>query len=185
MAKDDPVGLVRLILKNYGGRMTQDQLAAGPSHRKSSMKRSFKRWWEATKKTLKKGRSLLHSHEKNPSRSNCARQAVSRARMNSWRPFAEARQLKPQLVALDQIVKNIDAFNEPAHPVKIRHHRHRRRGERKSQRLAYRHSHSSWWMARDDEILHQGGPRFSPTEGAITLAQLLREEDRPPARNPA
>ena len=52
-AKDDVTGLMRTLLSSFGGKATQDQItqALVPT---VFTEAEFKKWWEATKKTLKR-----------------------------------------------------------------------------------------------------------------------------------
>ncbi len=171
MAKDDPIGLVRLILSNYGGRMTQDQIAQSLAPEVFN-EVEFKRWWDSTKKLLKKdGHFSVPTKKSDPV--ELRDQPVSRAE-ELLAAFAGARQLKDQLAALDQIVKNIDAFSDEAarlQPVVTA----TEDAAKKSQRL---HTSPAFELVlARDEILAKV-PQLQSGENALTIAQLLREEDR-------
>ena len=110
-ARDNPVALVRSILTDLGGKATQDQIAQTLSGDVFT-EAEFKRWWDTTKKALKKdGHFGLPTKKTDPI--ELRTQAVSRAD-ELLAEFTKARQLKAQLAALDQIIKNIDAFSDPA-----------------------------------------------------------------------
>jgi transcription elongation GreA/GreB family factor len=169
-AKEDPVGFFRAILKDLDGRATQDQLAqllVGDVFTEAE----FKRWWESTKKALKKdGHFAVPSKRSEPV--ELRDQAVSRSD-ELLAAFANVRQLKDLLAALDQINKNLDAFSDPAKqiaPVMTA----AENTARKSQRL---HSTQALELilARD-EIGEKIGR--NPAENRLTLAQILREEER-------
>jgi len=110
-AKENPVALVTSILKDLGGRATQDQIAQtllGDVFNETELKR----WWDSTKKALKKdGHFFLPTKKTDPI--ELRTEAVSRAD-EMLVAFTSARQLKAQLTALDQIIKNIDAFGDAA-----------------------------------------------------------------------
>ncbi len=109
-AKEDPVGLVSAILADLGGKATQDQIAQTLTDVFTEVE--FKRWWDATNKALKKdGHFSLPAKKTDPI--ELRKQAVSRTD-ELLATFTAARQLKWQLAALDQIIKNIDAFTDPA-----------------------------------------------------------------------
>src|SRR5205823_12843995 len=98
-------------------------------------------------------------------------QAVSRGD-EMLEQFNRARQLKDQLAALDQIIKNLDAFSEPARlrPVIATIED----AARKNQKL--RTAEAFELVLARDEICEKTG--LKPNERALTLGQLLRDEDR-------
>src|SRR5207249_299202 len=53
LAKDNPIELVRVALTSFGGKATQDQLAHALAPEVLN-EAEFKRWWENTKKALKR-----------------------------------------------------------------------------------------------------------------------------------
>ncbi|HEY3900957.1 MAG TPA: GreA/GreB family elongation factor [Chthoniobacter sp.] len=109
-AKEDPVGLVRTILTSYGGKATQDQIAQALAPEVFN-ESEFKKWWENTKKALKKdGHFAVPTKKSDPFELREA--AVSHADQYLSH-FKNARQLKEQLSALDQIVKNVGEFSDP------------------------------------------------------------------------
>ena len=169
LAKDDPIALVRTILKSFGGKATQDQIAQsllGDVFNETE----WKRWWDATKKTLKcDGHFAIPGKKSEPVILREA--AVSRGDELLER-FAAARQLKDQLSALDQIIKNIDAFSEPSRlqPVITA----AENAARKNQKL--RTPEAFELVLARDEICEKTG--LKPDAMAITLTQLLRDEDR-------
>lgn len=171
MAKVDPVGLVRTILRNYGGRMTQEQIAQALAPEVFN-EAEFKRWWETTKKELKKdGHFSIPSKKSEPV--ELREQPVSRAE-ELLATLSSARQLKDQLAALDQIVRNIDAFSDAAaqlQPVVTATEDAAKKSQRLHTSLAF-----ELVLARDE--IRTKVPELPPAENAITLAQLLREEDR-------
>src|SRR5439155_1073726 len=79
-----------------------------------------------------------------------------------------------QLAALDQIVKNLDAFTSPVEqlrPVVAAIEDTAKKSQRLHTPLAF-----ELILARDEIVAKT--PGLQSSEGALTLAQLLREEDR-------
>jgi transcription elongation GreA/GreB family factor len=109
-AKNDPVGLVRTILTSLGGQATQDQIAQTLVPDVFS-EGEFKKWWENTKKALKKdGHFAVPGKKSEPYE---MREAVVSHADQYLASFTNARQLKDQLTALDQILKNLGEFSDP------------------------------------------------------------------------
>ncbi len=52
-AKEDPVGLMRVILESFGGKATQDQVSQALMPEVFN-ETEWKRWWDSAKKALKK-----------------------------------------------------------------------------------------------------------------------------------
>ena len=65
-AKEDPVALVRIILTSFGGKAVQDQISQALVPEVMS-EGEFKKWWEATKKALKKDGHFAVPSKKNSS----------------------------------------------------------------------------------------------------------------------
>ena len=167
-AKEDPVGLVASILTDLGGKATQDQIAQtllGDVFTETE----FKRWWDSAKKALKKdGHFSLPAKKTDPI--ELRKQAVSRAD-ELLATFTQARQLKWQLAALDQIIKNIDAFSDPAaqlSPVI----KAIEQSAKQSQRLHTAEA-VELLLVRDEICEKTGLP-----QGAFATSQLLADEER-------
>jgi transcription elongation GreA/GreB family factor len=168
-AKDDPIGLMRIILKSYGGKATQDQVS------QSLMPEVFnetewKRWWDGAKKALKKdGHFSIPAKKGEPIL--LREQAVSRVD-EVLEQFSHARQLKDQLTALDAIIKNLDGFADPAQlrPVITA----TEDASRKSLKL--RPAAAFELLLARNEICEQTG--LEPTPGSPSLAQMLRDEEK-------
>src|SRR6202012_4965412 len=114
-AKEDPVGLMRTILKSFGGKATQDQVSDAliPGVFNET---EWKRWWDNAKKALKKdGHFSLPAKKGEPI--VLREQAVSRVD-EVLEQFSHARQLKDQLIALDAIIKNLDGFENNTTPLR-------------------------------------------------------------------
>jgi transcription elongation factor GreA len=107
LASEQPAALVQLVLESFGGKVTVDQLekALAPEIVLSA---NFKKWWDATKKELRKeGRFALPAKK--------ADFLVLRDRSLSFadellQAFKGGRQLKEQITALDQLTKNSDSL---------------------------------------------------------------------------
>jgi transcription elongation GreA/GreB family factor len=170
MTKSDPIGLCRLILNSFGGRATQDQIAQsliGDVFNEAE----FKRWWDSTKKVLKKD-----GHFGIPSKKSEAielREAPVARGDELLANFAAARRLDDQQNALEQIGKNLDVF--PDAPNQLRDAIDAT-GEiaRKSQRLQTAEAFEL--LICRDEICEKANIPIS--EGAFTLGQLIRDEER-------
>lgn len=111
MAQDDPVGLMRIVLRSMGGQCLPDQVqqALSPSIIAPG---SFKKWWESTKRLLKKD-----GHFQVPPRKTeriiLRETAVSRSD-ELIEQFEASRSPADQIVAADEIIKHIDEFSEPS-----------------------------------------------------------------------
>ncbi len=170
-AKEDPVGLVRTILTSYGGRATQDQIqqALLPDVFSES---EFKKWWESTKKALKKDGHFAIPAKKGDAL-EMSEDAVSHADQY-LAAFTSARQLKAQLAALDQILKNLGEFSDPAAqlgPILAAADD----AGRKNQRL--NPSQALEFLLTRDEIVEKA-PALARSPEAPTVRQFLIEEKR-------
>lgn len=170
MAADEPVQLVRRLLQSFGGRATTDQIAQTLSGDVFNAA-EFKKWWDSTKKVLKKdGHFAVPAKKSEPITLRDA--PVSRAD-ELLEAFRNARQLKQLVSALDDIAKSADAFAgafDKLTPVLAR------AGEeaRKNQRL---HTPLSFELiVARDEIAKGAG--VSVPQGAPELSQMMREEQR-------
>ncbi len=167
-AKEDPVGLVRTILSSYGGRATQDQIqqALQPDIFSES---EFRKWWENTKKALKKdGHYAIPAKKGAPI--ELREDAVSHADQY-LAAFTTARQLKAQLAALDQILKNIGEFSDPSVLLPVLAAADD--AARKNQRL--NPSQALEFLLSRDEIVEKV-PALARADDAPTVRQFLIEE---------
>ena len=169
-AKDDVTGLMRTLLSSFGGKATQDQItqALVPT---VFTEAEFKKWWEATKKTLKRdGHFAVPAKKTAPFELRDAPVSHSDGFLAT---FANARQLKDQLTALDQILKNLGEFTDLAAqltPVLATADSQARKNQRLNTAQAL-----EMLLARDEIAEKAGLPK-----GADTLAvdQVLRDEKR-------
>jgi transcription elongation GreA/GreB family factor len=107
LAKEDPVQLSQIVLESFGGKITQDQLqkALAPD---VVAQEEFKKWWDSAKKALRKdGRFSLPAKKTDNLTIRDRSISYSEELLESFR---NARQLKSQLGALEQILKNAESF---------------------------------------------------------------------------
>src|SRR3954462_10306412 len=110
-AKQDPVSFMRGVLTNYGGKMTNDQIAQvlAPDVFPET---EFKRWWDNAKKAMKKdGHFAIPTKKTDPVVLRDA--PVSRVDEH-LAAFSSARQLKDQISALERIIKDLEEFKDVA-----------------------------------------------------------------------
>jgi transcription elongation GreA/GreB family factor len=168
-AKEDPIGLMRIILNSFGGKATQDQISNALMPEVFN-ETEWKRWWDGAKKAIKKdGHFSLPARKGEPI--VLREQAVSRVD-EVLEQFFRARQLKDQLVALDAIIKNLDSFPDPARlrPVITA----TEEASRKSLKL--RPAAAFELLLARNEICEQ--TKLDPTPGSPSLAQMLRDEEK-------
>ncbi|HYR58902.1 MAG TPA: GreA/GreB family elongation factor [Chthoniobacteraceae bacterium] len=169
-AKDDPVAFMRTLLGSFAGKATQDQLMSTLVPDVFS-EAEFKRWWESTKKVLKRdGHFAVPAKKNEPIELRDAPVARTDEYLTA---FTAARQLKDQLNALDQILKNVGEFGDPAalRPIVATADDQ----ARKNQRL--NPAQSLEFLISRDEILEKA-PGIEKSESAPTVAQFLRDEER-------
>lgn len=107
LAKDNPAELVRIILRSYQGKATQDQIAQALSGEIFN-DAEFKKWWDGAKKILKKdGHIAVPTKKTDPI--VLREEAVSHTD-ELLAAFENARQTKAQIAALDQILKHAAEF---------------------------------------------------------------------------
>ena len=170
-AKEDPVGLVRTILNSFGGKATQDQIAQALAPEVFN-ETEFKKWWDNAKKALKKdGHFAVPTKKTDPVELREA--AVSHADQY-LEHFQNARQLKDQLNALDQILKNLPEFTDPANQLASVLTVAEDQG-RKNQRLNP-HQALEFLLIRDEIV--EKTPALARGADAPSVAQFLRDEKR-------
>ncbi len=169
--KENAVAVMRSILESLGGKATQAQISSWLLGDVFS-EPEFKRWWDATKKLLKKeGNFLIPTKKNEPIELRAG--PVDRAR-ELLRFFAEARQAKEQSAALDQIIKQHHEFKEPEkqlQPLIGELEEAARRNQRLNPALAF-----ELVIGRDD--LLQREPKLKSTQPDLTLERLIAEEER-------
>jgi transcription elongation GreA/GreB family factor len=169
-AKEDPVGLTRAILTSFGGRATQDQIQTVLLPDVFS-EAEFRKWWENTKKALKRdGHFAIPAKKTAPL--EMREETVSHAEQY-LAAFTSARQLKAQLAALDQILKNIGEFSDLSVLVPVL--AAAEDAARKNQRL--NPTQALEFLITRDEIVEKA-PALARGPEAPTIAQFLTEERR-------
>jgi len=106
-ASEDPVGLLRGILENFGGKATVDQIQSGlvPLVFDAA---GFKKWWDSTKKKLKSdGHFQLPAKKSEPVVLLAEPKAAHTGLLEKFR---SARHLKDRVSALDQLMKELSDF---------------------------------------------------------------------------
>ncbi len=170
LAKDDPAALVRNILESLGGAGTVQQIGEwmiGDVFDEAG----WKRWWESTKKVLKKeGHFSVPAKKNEPIRLRTS--PVSYAD-ELVAVFNQARQPKEQAAALDQIVKLHDQFQDPEkqlQPIVIAIEQTAMRNQKLHPALSF-----ELILGRDD--LLERVPKLHTTIVGLTLAKLIGEEE--------
>jgi len=169
LAKKDAVALVRVILMSLGGKANQDQIAEALSGEIFN-ETEFKRWWDSTKKLLKKdGLIALPAKKSDPI---TLRENPISHTDELLAAFNAARQTKAQINALDQILKSIEEFkgSDQLQAVVVAVED----AAQKSRRLNTAQS-LELILARDEICVITG---IIPGAGSITLGDVIREEER-------
>jgi transcription elongation GreA/GreB family factor len=109
-AKENPAAVARNILESFGGKATVQEIGewlVGDVFTEAE----WKRWWESTKKVLRKEGTFFIPTKKNEP-VQLRSEPVSNAD-ELIASFHRARQPKEQIEILDQIIKLHDEFKEP------------------------------------------------------------------------
>ena len=168
--KSDPVGLVRNILEGFGGAATQSQISEmflGDLFNEAE----WKRWWESTKKLLKK-EGFFQIPAKKTEPIKLRGEKVSRAdELLTF--FKQARQAKEQVAALDQIIRFHNEFDDPEkqlQPVVNAIEDSAAKNERLNPALTF-----ELVIARDDLLTRV--PQLKTTNPDLTLNRLIVAEE--------
>jgi transcription elongation GreA/GreB family factor len=168
--KENPIAAMRNILECLGGKSTQAQISAWLLGDVFS-EPEFKRWWESTKKLLKKdGHFFIPTKKNDPIELRDA--PVARAN-ELLAVFNQARQPKDQVAALDQIIKLHEEFENPEkqlQPLIDAIEETARRNQRLNPALAF-----ELVVGRDD--LLQAAPKLHRSQPDLTLDRLIVEEE--------
>jgi len=111
MMQEDPIGLMRIVVSSFGGQCLPDQVqdALSPSLIPTA---SFKKWWDSTKRLLKKD-----GHFQVPAKKSepiiLREDAVSRAD-ELVEQFLAARSPADQILTADEILKHLEEFEDPS-----------------------------------------------------------------------
>ncbi len=168
LARENPVELVRIVLRSYGGKATQDQVAQALSGEIFN-EAEFKRWWDAAKKQLKKDGHIAYPTKKTEP-IVLREEAISQAE-ELLAAFTSTRQTKAQIAALDQIVRNFREL-EPGSlqgviaAAEDAAQKNRRLNTARTVELL---------LARDELCEGAGLPAGC---GSLALAEVIREEER-------
>ena len=170
LAKGDPASLVRNILESLGGAATQTQigqLLLGDVFNEPE----WKRWWDSTRKLLKKEGYFLIPAKKNEPIQLRAEKVSRAAELITF--FNQARQPKEQAAALDQIIKFHHEFDAPKtqlQPIVNEIEEAAARNQRLNPALVF-----ELVMARDDLLQRMRDLKSSNPD--LTLARLIVEEE--------
>jgi transcription elongation GreA/GreB family factor len=168
-AQEEPVSLLRDILRDHGGRATLEQVAAALAPEVFDAT-TFKKWWDVTKKKLKAdGHFQLPAKKTEPivllaTRSTPGKGLIER--------FRGARHLKDQVAALDQITRGLDDLAHEVEElqslaVQIEDAAHKGRKLQSAQAVEL-------LLARDEILArHQA---LKPGKDAPQIADILRGE---------
>lgn len=174
-ATADPMGTLRQIISDLGGKATADQISNTLSGSVFNPN-ELKRWWENARKLLKKEPAIAVPAKK--TEPYTLRDANTSRSETLLSPFFAARQLKDQLLAAESILKNFEEFEDPAAqlmPVVTALDD----SAQKNQRLKV--SESIELLLARDEICAKS-PDLQCPEGGLQLSQLIvAEESRLPA----
>ena len=170
LLKSDPTAVMRNVLESLGGSATVtqiSQLMTGDLFNEAE----WKRWWESTKKLLKKeGYFLIPTKKTEPIQ--LRGEKVSRA--NELLTFFDgARQPKEQAAALDQIIKFQSEFDKPEtqlQPIVDAIEETASRNQRLNPSLTF-----ELVMGRDD--LLAASSALHSTNLELTLAKLITDEE--------
>ena len=171
MVKSDPTAIVRNILESLGGAATVAQIGdmlMGDIFNEAE----WKRWWESTKKQLKKyGYFTVPAKKTEPMQ--LRGEKVSRAdELTAF--FNQARQPKEQAAALDQIVKFHHEFKEPEkqlQPIVSAIENAAARNQKIHPEFTF-----ELVISRDD--LLQRGPAAAQHHIGMALPKLIQEEEK-------
>ena len=168
--KENATEVMRNILESLGGKATQAQISGWLLGDVFS-EPEFKRWWDSTKKLLKKeGHFLIPTKKSDPIELRSA--PVSHAE-ELLKFFEQARQPKEQAAALDQIIKYHHEFTEPEkqlQPLVDAIEETARRNLRLNPAMAF-----ELILGRDD--LLQLESKLKSSNPDFTLEHLIVEED--------
>ncbi len=170
LAKGDPAALVRNILESLAGQATVQQMSewlVGDVFDEAA----WKRWWESTKKVLKKeGHFSIPAKKNEPVQLRTSPVSYGDELLTV---FNEARQPKDQAAALDQIVKFHDQFKDlvkQLQPVIIAIEQTAMRNQKLHPALSF-----ELILGRDD--LLERVPQLHTTIVGLTLPKLITDEE--------
>ncbi|HEY5036881.1 MAG TPA: GreA/GreB family elongation factor, partial [Chthoniobacterales bacterium] len=167
--KETPTAVMRNILESLGGKATQTQIShwlLGDIFNEPE----FKRWWDATKKLLKKeGHFLIPTKKSDPIELRSTEVSHADELLTF---FEQARRPKEQSAALDQIIKFHHEFKEPVkqlQPLVETIEETARRNQKLNPAMTFE------FVICRDELL-QREPKLHTTQPELTLERLIVEE---------
>jgi len=170
LAKENPPAVVRNILESVGGAATQAQIGEmliGDVFSEAD----WKRWWESTKRLLKKeGYFYIPAKRNEPVELRAEKVSRVDELVSSFR---QARQPKDQVAALDQIIRFHQEFDQPEiqlQPIIDAIEETAIRNQRLHPALAF-----ELVIARDDLLARC--PQLKSSQTNITLSRLISEEE--------
>ncbi len=109
-AMEEPIEVMKTLLSSYGGRLFADDIT-GILKPSLFDEKSFKKWWDSTKKLLKSdGHFIVPAKKTAPF--ELREKPLSRSE-ELVEQFKSARQPKANLLAVEEILKNKDEFEDP------------------------------------------------------------------------
>jgi transcription elongation GreA/GreB family factor len=170
LVKEDPAAVVRSILESMAGAATVQQISEwliGDIFEEAA----WKRWWESTKKILKKeGHFSIPTKKNDPVQLRTSPVSYGDELLSV---FNQARQPKDQAAALDQIVKFHDQFKDPEkqlQPVVVAIEQTAMRNQKLHPALSF-----ELILGRDD--LLERVPQLHTTIVGLTLPKLIQDEE--------
>ena len=171
LVKEDAAAVVRNILESLDGKATVQQISEwliGDIFTETE----WKRWWESTKKLLKKDGSFLIPAKKNEPIQIRATPVSHSEELIEF--FNQARQPKEQAAALDQIVRFSNEFKAPEkqlQPIVATVENSAARHQKTHPEFTF-----ELVIARDD--LLERVPQLHTTHIGLTLSKLIIEEEK-------
>jgi transcription elongation GreA/GreB family factor len=171
LVKEDAPAVVRNILESLGGKATVQQISEwliGDIFNEAE----WKRWWESSKKLLKKeGHFVIPTKKSEPVQMRGEKVSHSDEVLEF---FKQARQPKEQVAALEQIIKLHHEFKEPEkqlQPVVATIENVAARNQKMHPEFTF-----ELIIGRDD--LLERVPKLKTTHIGFTLSKLIAEEEK-------
>jgi transcription elongation GreA/GreB family factor len=171
LMKEDAPAVVRSILESLGGKATVQQISEwliGDIFNEAE----WKRWWESTKKLLKKeGHFVVPTKKSEPVQLRGEKVSHSDEVLEF---FKQARQPKEQVAGLEQIIKLHHEFKEPEkqlQPVVATIENVAARNQKMHPEFTF-----ELIIGRDD--LLEGVPKLKTTHIGFTLSKLIADEEK-------
>ena len=169
-AKDDPAGLVRVVIDSLGAQATAEVIQTTLSPEVVS-EGDWKKWWEGAKRALKKA-----GHYHVPTRKNEAFRVLDaplQVGNQAVDQFRVATGIEQQLAALSPVVKNWGEINDPAVAAEIAQTLDSGLSKLPKSQLA---KGVELALLRDEFLAAAGLPKV---EGALSLLSLVPTASKP------